>query len=254
MPWPLLPLATTLLGLAIAAAGLAWLRRSGASFSLGRRLAGALELKVGDLLEGGPVPSRPVRVNGRVRCPDPIVTERDERLVAFHRDVEVRLPGAGWRTIERLRETRTFELWDHDGSLSVDPAAAAEPLISIPHVWRGDAAELDATFQPAIERLTAEHGAPTAARATTRMLNMVDRMLVLASVERAPDGSIRLAAPPGGYVISSLELDAGLRLLGGRRGRLLGGVAAVAAGLLLATIGLVAWAVGVLNGGGGGPV
>ncbi len=254
MPWPLLPLAAVLLGAAIAAAGLAWLRRSGASFGLGRRLAGAQELKVGDLLEGGVLPTRPVRVNGRVRCPDPIVTERDERLVAFHRDVEVRLPRGGWRTIERLRETRTFELWDHDGALSVDPAAAAEPLISIPHVWRGDPGELDATFQPAIERLTAEFGAPTAARATTRMLSMVDRMLVLAHVDRAADGSIRLAAPPGGYVISSLELDAGLRLLGGRRGRLLAGVAAVAAGLLVGTIGLVAWAVGLLNGGGAGSV
>ena len=254
MPWPLLPLAAVLLGVAIAAVGLAWLRGSGASFSLGRRLGGAQELKVGDLLEGGALPSRPVRINGRVRCPDPILTEREERLVAFHRDVEVRLPRGGWQTIERLRETRTFELWDHDGSLSIDPAAAAEPLISIPHVWRGDPAELDATFQPAIARLTAEHGAPTEARATTRMLNMVDRMLVLAIVHRTADGSVRLAPPPGGYVISSLELDAGLRLLGGRRGRLLGGVAAVAAGLLLATVGLVAWALGLLNGGGASPV
>lgn len=249
MPWPLLPLAAVLLGLLLAGAGLAWLRHSGASFGLGRRLAGAQEVKVGDLLDGGEIPSRPVRVNGRVRCPDPIVTERDERLVAFHRDVEVRLPRGGWRTIERLRETRTFELWDHDGSLRIDPAAAAEPLISIPHVWRGDPGELDATFRPAIERLTAEHGAPMAARATTRTLNIVDRMLVLASVQRVDGGGVGLVPPPGGYVISSLELDAGLRLLGGRRGRLLGGVAAVAAGVLLATIGLVAWAIGLLGGG-----
>ncbi|MEO8245822.1 MAG: hypothetical protein ABI622_01760 [Chloroflexota bacterium] len=254
MPWPLLPLSAVLLGLAIAAGGMAWLRRSGASFGLGRRLAGAQELKVGDLLSGGPVPPRPVRVNGRVRCPDPIVTERDERLVAFHRDVEVRLPRGGWRTIERLRETRTFELWDHDGSLSMDPAAAAEPLISIPHVWRGEPAELDATFQPAIARLTAEHGAPTAARATTRMLSMVDRMLVLARVEHGKNGGVSLVPPPGGYVISSLELDAGLRLLGGRRGRLLGGVATVVAGVLVAAIGLVTWIVGLVDGGPAAPV
>jgi hypothetical protein len=254
MPWPLLPLSAVLVGAVVTIGGLAWLRRSGASFGLGRRLAGAQELKVGELLDGGAIPTRPVRVNGRVRCPDPIVTERDERLVAFHRDVEVRLPRGGWRTIERLRETRTFELWDHDGSLTVDPAAAAEPLISIPHVWRGQAAELDATFQPAIERLTAEHGAPTAARATTRMLSTVDRMLVLASVERAGSGGVRLSPPPGGYVISSLDLDDGLRLLGGRRGRLLGGLAAVASGVVLVTIGIAAWVAGLLNGGGAGAV
>jgi hypothetical protein len=254
MPWPLLPIVAVVSGIAVAAAGLAWLRGAGASFALGRRLAGAREMKVGDLLEGGPLPARPVRVTGRVRCPDPIVTERDERLVAFHRDVEVRLPRGGWRTIERLRESRRFDLWDHDGSLSIDPSAVAEPLVSIPHVWRGDPGELEQSFQPAIARLSAEHGAPTAARATTRMLNMVDRMLVLAAVERTEGGAVRLVPPPGGFVISSLELDAGLRLLGGRRGRLLGGVAAVAGGVLLSLIGLVGWVLAVLNGGGATPV
>ena len=76
---------------------------------MARRMAGARQLGVGELLDlrpTDPLPLRPVRLVGRVRCADPIVTAQDDRLVAFHRDVEVALRGGGWRSIERTRETR----------------------------------------------------------------------------------------------------------------------------------------------------
>lgn len=249
MPAPPAALLVALLGAVMAIGGLVALRGSGARFGFGRRLAGARELKVGEVLELETLPDHPVRVAGRVRCPDPIVTADDDRLVALHRDVEVRLPRGGWRTIERLRETRAFDLWDHDGSLRVDIAEAAEPLIGIPHVWRGAPDELEGIYRAGIERLTAEHGTPTAARATTRMVSVVDRLLVLARVVRDEAGAVRLAPPPGGYLVAAVELDAALRLLGGRRRGLLAvGVAAVAGGLLLLTIGLVVALAGVLVG------
>lgn len=249
MPAPPIALLVAIAGLVLVAGGLVALRGSGANFRFGRRLAGAAELKVGELFDLEALPERPVRVAGRVRCPDPIVTERDERLVALHRDVEVQLARGGWRTIERLRETRTFELWDHDGSLTLDPARAAEPLVNIPHVWRGSPGELGASFRPALDRLVAEHGPPRRARATTRMLSVVDRLLVLARVERDASGAVTLAPPPGGFVITPLEIDAALRLLGGRRRGLLAvGVLAVAGGVLLITIGLVAAVAGLIAG------
>lgn len=247
---PSLPVAlvVAIVGAALAAAGFVVLRASGASFGHGRRLAGASELKVGELLELERLPEHAIRVAGRVRCPDPIVTPQDDRLVALHRDVEVRSARGGWRTIEHLRETRRFELWDHDGSVLIDPAAAAEPLVSIPHVWRGSPDELDETYRPGLERVAAEHGPPTAARATTRMISVVDRLLVVGRAVRGEDGMPGLAPAAGGYLISSLELDAGLRLLGGRRrGLLLVGAAAVAGGLLLLTVGLVAGAAALLG-------
>lgn len=240
MPGLVVGLLLAAAGALLIAGGLLALRGSGAHFALGRRLAGAPELPVGALLEAADLPTRAVRVAGRVRCADPIVGERDDRLVALHRDVEVRLPRGGWRTIERVRETRAFELWDHDGSVAVDPAAAAEPLVAIPHVWHGDPGELGEPFRGGVERLAAEHGRPAEARATTRMLSVVDRLLVLAVPRRDGAGAVRLDPPPGGYVISSLELDDAMRLLGGRRRGLLGiGVAAVAGGLLLVAAGLV---------------
>jgi hypothetical protein len=236
-PALIVSLLAALLGILLLATGLLTLHVSGARMRMARRLAGARELKVGSLLDGTEPPQRPVRLVGRIRCADPMITERDERLVAWHRDVEVRTR-KGWRSIEHRRETRSFELWDHDGALTLDPAEAAEPLVAIPHRWSGAPADLDQTYQPAIARLEAQAGPITAARAETRMISVVDRLLVLASVER--DGAnLRLRPPSGGYVVSAMELDEAMRLLGGPRRRWLpAAVAAVVAGALLVLIGL----------------
>ena len=249
---PLLTLALWLAlgGVPMLTGGLVLVRRSGARPGMGRRLAGAREARVGHLLALGPndpLPPRPVRVIGRVRCAEPIVTAQGDRLVALHRDVEVSVPRGGWRSIERLRETRSFEVWDHDGSLVVDPAEAAEPLVTLPHVWSGSPDELDEAYASALSRVSADQGAPLLARATTRMVSVVDRLLVLADVRRDGEGRVRLAAPRGGYIVSAMELDDAMRLLGGRRPWLmLAGTAVVAvsvvlllAAVTLAVVGLV---------------
>lgn len=231
-------------GLLVVAAGLTAIRSSGASPRLAQRYAGAREHRVGELLDLDELPDRPVRVAGRVRCADPIGMPDGETLVAYHRDVEVQLPRGGWRTIDRLRETRSFDLWDHDGSASVDPALAAEPLVTIPHVWRGTARELEQHFSAAVERLSAEVGAPTAARSVTRMVSTIDRLGILALVRRDADDALRLEPPSGGFIISTLELDAAMRLLGGpRRGLMVGGYAAIVIGglavFVFAVVGLL---------------
>ena len=209
---------------------------------MGRRLAGACELRVGELLDlapGDPLPQRPVRVVGRIRCAEPIITAQDDRLVAFHRDVEVATARGRWRGIERLRETRSFELWDHDGSLEVDPAQAAEPLVVLPHVWSGSVTELDESYAAALARLTAEQGPPMGARASTRMVSVVDRLLLLAAITRGADGRVALAPPPGGYIVSALDLDDAMRLLGGPHPRMMLAVTAAVA-LSVALLGVAA--------------
>jgi hypothetical protein len=189
-----------------------------------------------------------VRVVGRIRCADPIVTSQDDRLVAFHRDVEV-ATSRGWRSIERLRETRSFELWDHDGSLHLDPAQAAEPLVVLPHVWSGPVEDLDESYAEALARVAAEQGPPTGGRAATRMVSVVDRLLVLARVTRDADGRIALAPPSGGYVISSLELEDAMRLLGGPHPRLmLAGTASVAVSIVALAAALLALVAGLARG------
>lgn len=224
------------------------LRSSGARPAVARRLAGPPEVKVGRLLDAEELPSRAVRVTGRIRCSDPLEAGDGERLVAFHRDVEVRVDGT-WRSIERLRETRSFELWDHDGSLTVDPALAAEPLIVIPKVWRGDPATLEEPHASAVARLRERHGAVDAARATTRTINVTDRLLILAQPERSADGRAELRPPGGGFLISALGLDDAMRLLGGPHRRVaVAGVIGIGIASTLVVIGILGAIVSTLLG------
>jgi hypothetical protein len=217
---PLLVPAGLLLVAGLAAiGGFIAIRRSGAEQAIARRLAGARQVRLSELFSMAVLPERPVRIAGRIRCPDPIVNARGERLVARHRDVQVQPGGRGWRSIERIRESRGFELWDHGGSLPVDPSQAAEPLVVIPHVWHGSTTELrDPPHLAAVERLG---GGPMPARSITRTVSVVERLLLLASVVRDEAGALWLRPPAGGYVISSLELDDAMRLLGGPHRRVL---------------------------------
>jgi hypothetical protein len=225
-------------GAAIAIAAWLALRSAGAQPALARRLAGPREVRVGQLLDAIDVPERPVRVAGRIRCRDPLDAGDGERLVAFHRDVEV-MAGGRWRSVERLRETRSFELWDHDGSLTVDPAAATEPLVVIPKVWRGDPTRLEEPHASGVARLAERYGPATAARSVIRTIDVTDRLLVVARAVRGNDGRLRLEPPPGGFVITTLALPDAMRLLGGPRRRVAAlSVIGLGFGLALAVIGL----------------
>jgi hypothetical protein len=239
VPSPLVFGLVALTGIGALAGSSVALRMAGAQPAFARRLAGPREVRVGLLLDGADVPDRPVRVAGRIRCRDPLVTADGERLVAFHRDVEV-MAGGSWRSVERLRETRSFELWDHDGSLTVDPAAAAEPLVVIPKVWRGDPALLEEPHASTVARLVERHGAATVARSVVRTLDVTDRLLVVARPSQGDGGRVHLEPPPGGFVISNLALDDAMRLLGGpKRTIAVAGVVGIAVGATLAVIGAV---------------
>jgi hypothetical protein len=227
------------IGVALCTVSLLALRSTGASPSRARRLAGPPERRVGTLLDVTELPARPVRVTGRIRCRDPLEAGDGERLVAFHRDVEVRI-GRAWRSVERIRETRSFDLWDHDGSVPLDPALTAEPLIAIPQVWRGDPSALEEPHASTTRTLVQRHGRASEARAVTRTLNVTDRLLVLARPARATDGSLRLEPPDGGYLISNLALEDAMRLLGGRNRRKTAlAVIGVAGGIGLVALGAV---------------
>jgi len=246
-PTLLLALGCALLGGLLLVLGAVWMRTIGARIDLGRRLAGAREMGVGDAARLETAPLRPVRVAGRIRCPDPLVAPDGERLVAFHRDVEARSARGRWRILERVRETRSFELWDHAGSMAVDPARAAEPLITIPLVWEGRPDELGAELEPAVARVATDEGPLVAARAVTRTISEVDRLLVLASVTIDHREEAHLEPPAGGFVISSLELDAAMRLLGGlHRRQLTAAIAVLAIGGLLLVAGLAATIISVV--------
>ena len=233
-------------GLAIA--GGAWLiRSSGARTGMGRRLAAARTIPLAELTQlaaGGALPAEPIRIEGRVRCADAIQTPDGDRLAALHRDVEVALPDGRWRTIERVRDVRGVDLWERASSVRLDLGGAAEPLITIPQVWEGLTDELPSSYQLAVERLEKEIGPPTAARATTRQITLVDQLTVLAVAGRDPSGRLELRPPAGGFIVSAVDLDVAMRLLAGpHRSRMLTGYAVSAVGGASVVLGLIGLAV-----------
>lgn len=238
-----IPLLAILAGIVGIAAGAVLVRASGADTATGRRLAGARAIPLGEVVSRSAedrLPTEAVRLEGRVRCADPIRTADGDRLAARHRDVEVRLPDGTWRRIERLREARVIDLWERTASIRLDLAAVAEPIITIPHVWEGTAAELGPDYRGAVERVVTEAGMPTGARAVTRQVTLVDQLIVLAHVSRGPDGRPRLDLPGGGMLVSTVDLDTAMRLLAGpNRTPMLVGYAVAVVGLIVALGGAI---------------
>ena len=238
-----IPVLLVALGMLAIGAGAALVRWSGADTRAGRRLAGARPASLHDLHSAaarGELPAHEVRVEGRVRCADPIRTPDGERLALLHRDIEVEQPDGRWRTIERLRDARTIDLWERSTSVPLDLGRLAEPLITIPHRWEGSPSELDATHQPAVARVGSEDQPPKRARAITRQVMLVDQLIVLAVPSQDTDGAVRLDPPPGGFLVATVELDVALRLLAGpHRRRMIAGYAVVGAGLVPLVIGVV---------------
>lgn len=189
------------------------------------------------------LPPGPVRVEGRVRCANPLVLPSGDRLAALHRDVEVELRDGGWRLIERVRDSRPIDLWERAASVPLDLSALAEPLITIPQVWEGPAEKLGDSYHAALNRLAAEGDPARRARATTRLVTLVDQLIVLAEPEQDGAGRLRLRPPPGGFLVANVELDTAMRLLAGpQRTRLLTGYAVGAIGVaavVAGTIGLL---------------
>ena len=239
-----LPFVAMVIGVLGIGTGFVLVRSSGADTSAGRRLAGARAAslrELQDLAARDRLPRGPVRIEGRVRCADPLVTRDGDRLAALHRDVEVQLPDGRWTVIERLRQTRPIDLWERTASVSLDLAALAEPLVTIPQVWEGSPTDLGEDYRPAVERLGTELGPLQMARATTRQLSLVDQLVVLAMPGRDGSGRLRLSPPPGGFLVANVELDTAMRLLAGqRRTRMLAGFALGTIGAAVALGGAIA--------------
>lgn len=231
-------------GLVATGVGAALIRSSGADTRAGRRLAGAHAAAIRDLQELAAqdrLPPGPVRIEGRVRCVNPLVLPSGDRLAALHRDVEVELPDGRWRVIERVRDSRAIDLWERTVSVPLDLSRLAEPIITIPEVWEGSPAELGDSYRAALDRVATEGGPVRRARATTRPVSLVDKLIVLAVPERDEKGRLRLTPPRGGFLVANVELDTAMRLLAGPgRTRML-------AGFAIGVIGLVALVAGAIG-------
>src|SRR5437899_3057358 len=160
------------------------------------------------------------------------------------------LPAAATRPAVRARRCHDIGAClppDYGDRLTRDAPPARHPLrlrgawSGPPRLREGRADELGGELASGRARVGTEEGPPVAARAVTRTIAEVDRLLVLAQVRVAGGGGAGLEPPPGGFVISALELDAAMRLLGGPHRRQLAlAIAVLAVGGLLLVAGVVA--------------
>ena len=158
---------------------------------------------------------------GRIRCRDPLETGDGERLVAFHRDVEVH---GRWALAQRRAHARDA-LVRAVGPRRLAHASirreAAEPLITIPKVWRGRRrrAQGAACRLPAA-RLAERHG-PATRGARRDADDQRHRSTARGRARRARRRRATSASAPrmAATSISTVALDDAMRLLGGRNRR-----------------------------------
>jgi hypothetical protein len=77
---------------------------------------------------------------------------------------------------------------------------------------------------------------------------LVDELTVLAVAGRTPEGTLRLDPPPGGFLVTTVDLDVAMRLLAGpQRARMLAGYAVGLVGVIGVAAGLVGLALALLG-------
>lgn len=231
---PLIPLAVGLLALAV---GIAILRSFGASYRVGRILAVAPIVPVGEaraLATGAP---RFVAVRGRIDAEDDFEDDAHRPLVVRRVRFQLR-DGRTWRTIDEQFDAVDFELREGLDAIAIDHAALGEGLVVLPRESVGTAGD-------APDRVPAGTAPSAPLRLRIEQVSSVEHATVAGVPSTDPTtGSVRMTAGLGRpLILTTLERDEAMRVLAAdapRRPFL--AVLALAIGLICLTIGL-AWAV-----------
>jgi hypothetical protein len=233
-----------LLLLAAGAAALvgAWLvlRTIGPGFRVGRLLATTPRVSVEEAIRiASEGPPRYLRVDGRVDSDEDFEDAEHRPLVLRRTRIQAR-SGTRWSTVEDGRETVPF--WVRDGlvQIGVDAGSLAEGLVVIPRHSDGVAADMPGRLPPDLSP-----GTPV--RAVIEQVSSVEHAIVL-GVPVIDGGSPRLTAGLGRpLVLTTLEPDEAMRILAAETpGRPRIAALMLAAGGILVTLAVAAWAIGFL--------
>lgn len=226
-------------GIAALALGAAILRTFGPGFRVGRLLSAAPRVTVAEALAlAAAGRDRYVRVDGRVDAADPFEDEHGRPLVLRRVRLEAREAGR-WRSLDATRRVVPFTLDEGLDSLAVDEAALDEGLVVIPRESTGRAGDAPDALPPGLD-------AASEVRLRIEQLSTVDHAIACGVPRIGRDGAPVLTAGLGRpLVLTNLGRDDAIRLLaGGSRARPLAAGIALAAGIVLLAVGLVASLVG----------
>lgn len=248
-------LAVVLLGLVLAIGGWVLLRRGGEGWRIGRLLAVAPQRSLAEVVaSAGRDPASYVRVHGRIDSEEEFPGDdgaalvfRRRRLQRQHRHL---VGGATWRTFDDQRLAVPFALAERGERVAIDVSALGDGLVVVPGLSTGIAADLAAWadaadgIKPDAPADGATPEASAAARAAMSVMGpetpvrlrvdqvaTTDHATAAGVVTRSPEGEAILGPGLGRpLILTTLDLDEAMRVLGAEQRRTL----LIAAGLLAA--------------------
>jgi hypothetical protein len=234
------PLAVIALGLVAIAVGTLLLRSYGPRMRVGRLLAVTplvgIDAARAIAATGG---RRYVRVDGRLDADDEFPDENERPLVFRRRRLETRR-GRDWRLLDERLESVPFRIGEGLEQLEVDAAALDVGLVTLVRESVGTVEEAGAALEPGVRATLAPRDV---IRLRIEQLSSVEHATVLGVPLPMPDGRVTITAGTGRpLVVSTLERDEAMRVLGeGGRARPVAAAVALAGGLL-GLLGGLAWA------------
>jgi hypothetical protein len=234
-------------GLIMLAVGVGLLRSFGPRYRVGRVLASATQVPIGDavrLAQAGE--RRLVRVDGRIDS-DQDFEDFDHRPLVLRRtrfESRPAGPTGRWSTFDLQTEAVPFQLNEGLDSIGVDRAALAEGLVVVPRQTAGLVGELG--DRAPVDRPDIRPDA--SARVTVEQVSSVEHAIVVGVPAVGADGEATMTAGLGRpLILTTLELPEAMRILtGGNRLRSSLTAGALVLGAAIVVLGLAWWALGAV--------
>ena len=236
----MIPLLLVGAGLVALAVGAAILASFGARYRIGRLLASAPPVTIGQAVALARTRDpRFVRVQGRIDSEEDFEDADHQPLVLRRTRIEHRPGLAPWRTLDLRVEAVPFELHEGLDAIGVDRAALGDGLVVVPRRSVGVVADLG-------DRVSTSGLRPTdAARLTVEQVSSVEHAIA-AGVPALDDADRPTLTAGGGrpLILTTLEVPEAMRVLtGGAVTRSRAAVACLLGGGALVIVGLVSWIV-----------
>jgi hypothetical protein len=230
------PLLLVGLGALAFVGGVAVVRSFGRAGRIGRLLAGGRRVRIAEAIAMAGSGDAPyVRIDGRIDSEEEFEDEAHRPLVLRLSRVEIAREG-GWTAVDTVREVVPFTVRDGPDEIAVDGAVLDEGLVVVPREAAGRATDVP-------ERIPAGTPSETPVRLVVRQVSSVEHATVVGVPAIDAHGRPYIGAGRGRpLVLTTLETDEALRLLGGgRRVRSALAIALLGLGVTIVVVGIV-WA------------
>jgi hypothetical protein len=235
------PLLLVGLGLVVLGVGVAVLLSFGSRYRIGRLLASAPAVTVGEAVRIASASERRyVRITGRIDS-DRDFEDADHRPLVLRRtwiQSRVRSIPGRWRTVESGLEVVPFELNEGLDTIAIDTAALRDGLIVVPRQSVGVAGDLG-------ERAPAGVDPTTPTRVSIEQVSSVEHAIAIGSPVVGASGQPQLTAGLGRpLILTTLEIPEAMRILtGGAVIRSRVAAACLATGAVAVALGAAWWAI-----------